>query len=949
MRTRSLLRFSSQGVPQTLTVAVVLFGLFTSTIWEPAWAAESAAASPSASGPSATAAPARADKASKPAPPTRLPDVPRQQTSAQTSSTPNLSAANQMLQGQGPVFIENRGQFDSRVKFLVKGNGANFWLTNEGIVFDFQRSTDKQSPNATEGKRDVLKPSSRGREGFDPRVKSDPPPTERLVFTQKVVSANSNPSIEARDPQPGIYNYFIGSDPNKWRTHVLAYKEVVYRDIWKGIDLKLFANGPNLEEEFIVHPGADASEVQLAYEGIKGLAVADDGSLQVATAFGGIVESSPRIYQEIAGKPVLLSGSFKVGAQKSYTFEVAKHDEHSDLIIDPTVIYSKQRDDGKKADQSSLLYYTFLGGSAGVICCASVTEFATGIAVDAFGSAYVTGTTGSTDFPTTPGAYLTTNPGGLCGFVTKFTPLGKPLQYSTYLCNVNTTSPTGIGVDSSGEAYVIGTGLGFPTTSNALQQNVNGAFMAVLSAKGDTLLYSTGFGTGTAGYSIAVDSSGKAYFTGEVARGGSIPITANAFQSSYPSQAAGVAFLGVLDPSQSGPASLVYGSYLGGSTVDVGQGVAVDAFGMAYLGGSTSSQDFPVTAGAFQTTNKAIYETGFVTKFNPYASSGPASVLYSTYLGGSYQDEVNSISVDSLGNTSIAGYTRSVDFPTTPGSLPPAGNSSFVTKLNAAGNKLVFSTYWGGTQSSAQGVATDILGNTIVAGYTRGGLLVTQDAFQSAYGGNGGEVDPGGDAFISKFDSGGTLIYSSYLGGLLFDVGRAVAVDSIGDAYIAGYTGSVNFPTTPFAFQPQINPGGIFPDDAFVTKFPLSSSGALSIIGMLPDFGGNAGSVTPQIIGTGFHNGATAKLACGQTNVPGSNSSVSGNGQILTATYDLTQTAPGVCDVVVTNADMNSAKLSNGFTVQQGGAPDLRTKKWDPGGPRIRYELRNYSAESRQC
>ncbi len=175
---------------------------------------------------------------------------------------------------------------------------------------------------------------------------------ERLVFKQKLVGPNPNPTIEARDPQPGIYNYFPTSDPDTWRTHVLAYKEVVYRDIWKGIDLKLFANGPNLEEEFVVHPGADASAVRLAYEGVQGLTVGDDGSLKVATAFGDIVETSPRIYQEIAGNTVPLSGSFKVGAQNSYTFEVAKRDEQADLIIDPTVIYSKPGH-SKKTDQGA--------------------------------------------------------------------------------------------------------------------------------------------------------------------------------------------------------------------------------------------------------------------------------------------------------------------------------------------------------------------------------------------------------------------------------------------------------------------------------------------------------------------------------------------------------------------------------------------------------------------
>ncbi len=499
MRTRSILRFSLQYLPQTLTTAVALLVLvLVSTMVEPAWAADSAAATAPALASSATTAPARAHDASKPAPPTNLPDVPRQQTSTQAAPAPSLSDANQMLRTQGPVFIENRGQFDSRVKFLVRGNGADLWLTNEGIVFDFQRPTRTQSPDAAEEKRESLKTPSRAREPFDPSSKSDQPPTERLVFKQKLVSANPNPVIEARDPQPGIYNYFIGSDPNKWRTHVLAYKEVVYRDISKGVDLKLFANGPNLEEEFIVHPGADASAVQLAYEGIQSLHVGDDGSLKIATAFGDMLETSPRIYEQIGGKSVLLSGNFKVGAQNSYTFEVAKHDQQSYLIIDPTVIYSKPRD-GKKADQGTLLYSSFLGGSVG--------DQGTAIAVDRAGNAYIAGWTHSSDFPTTQGAYQTTAPNG-SAFVTKVNALGSaPLVYSTYLGQL--AGGYGIAVDSAGSAYSAGATYGtydFPTTANAFQGYCNSsAFITKLTPGGDGLIYSTCLGNGSTANAVAVE------------------------------------------------------------------------------------------------------------------------------------------------------------------------------------------------------------------------------------------------------------------------------------------------------------------------------------------------------------------------------------------------------------------------------------------------------------
>jgi hypothetical protein len=921
--------------------------------WEPAWAADSAAVTPPASATGATTAPARDQAASKPAPPTNVPDVPRQHTSAQASPAPNLSAVNELLQRQGPIFIENRGQFDPRVKFLVTGNGANLWLTNEGIVFDFQRPSSKQSPDAAEAKPSFLERLSHGREPFDPRLKSDRPPMERLVFKQKLVSANPNPTIEARDPQPGIYNYFTGSDPDKWRTHVLAYKEVVYRDIWKGIDLKLFANGPNLEEEFTVHPGADPSSVQLVYEGIKGLSLADDGSLQVATAFGDMLETSPRIYQEIAGKFVPLSGNFKVGVQNSYTFEVAKHDQQSDLIIDPTVIYSEPRP-GKKSGQGNLLYSSFLGGSQG--------DQGTAIAVDNAGNAYIAGWTHSSDFPTTPGAFQTTAPNG-AAFVTKVNALGSaPLVYSTYLGGQNAQG-NGIAVDSSGSAYAVGgsAGSGFPTTANAFQSGCGGsAFVTKLTSGGDGLVYSTCLGYYVSlATAVAVDSAGNAYITGfgvDGEYGGSYPTTPNAFQVQTPTINGG-AVISVLNPSASGASSLIYSSYLAGTPQDVfygdrGLGIAVDAYGKAYITGWTTSYDFPVTAGAYMTVYPGqpccdfcgcapalggrLLPSTFVAKFDPLAS-GAASLIYSTFLGGSLGTVGNGLAVDPLGNTYVNGSTGKaygytsgspVPFPTTPGAFQtvPDGNDAFVTKFNAAGNNLVYSTLLGGGDRQGNGentgtaIALDASNDAYVTGWTRtSNFPTTPDAFQQYPGGGGGY---GANCFVTKFNGAATqLVYSSYLGGgTSDDYADGIAVDAVGDAYMTGWTASIDFPVTSFAFQPAYAGGA----DAFVTKFPIGDPAGISISAMLPSGGGNAGSVTVEVFGTGFHNGASVALtgACGSA--VASPVIVGTGGQLLTATFNLTSNTPGVCDVTVVNVDGSRSTLSNAFTVVQGGGADVR-------------------------
>ena len=877
-------------------------------------------------------APARDDTTPRPAPPkaaARLPEA-----SPRASNPLTLSAANQMLQGQGLLFIENRGQFDSRVKFLVKGNGANLWLTNDGIVFDFQRPAAKQGSATTAKNAGAVTTHSQSSQHFDPRMKSDPPPMERLVFKQKLVGPNPNPTIEARDPQPGIYNYFPTSDPDTWRTHVLAYKEVVYRDIWKGIDLKLFANGPNLEEEFVVHPGADASAVRLAYEGVQGLTVGDDGSLKVATALGDIVETSPRIYQEIAGNSVPLGGSFKIGVQNSYTFEVAKRDEQADLIIDPTVIYSKPSH-GKKAAQGSLLYSSFLGGSQ--------YDIGLAIAVDNAGNAYVTGQTSSTDFPTTPGAFQGSGSGV---FVTKVNALGSaPLVYSTYLGQG--ARAWGLAVDSSGAAYVAGgsANSGFPITPSAFQSCSGSAFLTKLTPGGDALTYSTCFGYGTIAYADAVDTSGKVYLTGS---SGTLPTTPGAFQSSLKGDASS-AFLTVIDTSAAGSASLIYSSYFGGTPNDVlygdqGVGIAVDAYGKPYLTGYTTSFDFPISLGAFMTTypgagclsgclNLGLLPSAFVAKFDPLAF-GSASLIYSTFLGGSAGTVGNGLAVDSLGNTYVTGTTGDYygnpnannPFPTTQGAYQtvPDSNDAFVTKLNAAGNGLIYSTLLGGpspgdNEQWANGIGLDVSGNAYVTGPTTSGLFpTTPDAFQV--------TDPNsgfGASFVTKLNSTGTgLLYSSYLGAVHGGAGTyGMAVDQVGDAYVTGYTQAIDFPITHYSFQPGYAGNG----DAFVTKFPIGATTGISIAAILRNTGGNAGQITGQIYGTGFHDGATAQLNCGGTPVVGQNVTVTAAGQLLEATFDLTSSSPGTCDVVVTNPDQTSASLLHGFTVLQGGGPNLWT------------------------
>jgi len=367
-------------------------------------------------------------------------------------------------------------------------------------------------------------------------------------------------------------------------------------------------------------------------------------------------------------------------------------------------------------------------------------------------------------------------------------------------------------------------------------------------------------------------------------------MTANAYQ---PSQPPGLsAFAVVVDTTASGSSSLVYSTYLGGTGGNSSAtAVAVDSFGKFYLTGLTTP-GFPTTAGAFQPSHAGCsynYPGGsqfgscydvFVAKLDPSAS-GAQSLIYSTYIGGTGDDGGYGIAVDDSGNTyvtgTVFGYTNSDfgTFPVTSGAYNTTyGAGIFVAKVNSGGSKLVYSTYLSPEGGASAGIAVDAFGSAYVTGST--GLStfpVTPDAFQPTYLGGGGQSD----AFLTKFIADGSgLIYSTFLGGHGQDDATAIALDQVGDVYVTGWTGSSDFPVTSFVFQPALNPGksdcdGCFAADAFLTKFPLSSSAALTVTSIVPSGGGNTGTVTAKIFGTGFHAGATVNLACGAANVVGTN------------------------------------------------------------------------------
>jgi hypothetical protein len=692
-------------------------------------------------------------------------------------------------------FEVNAGQTDARVKFLTRGNGYVLFLTADEAVMA------------------LGKPGIRRKKGEEPRVLNGRaerrPGHTRAVVRMRLTGANPAPRIEALDELPGKTNYFTGDDPAGWRTGIKSYARVRYAQVYPGVDMVYYGKGQQLEYDFHVAPGADPGLIRLSFKGPESIEVNADGDLVLHAAYGDLLQRKPYVYQEGAGGRLEIPSSYTLTAGENRVgFQLGVYDASLPLIIDPVLAYS-----------------SYLGGSG--------YDNGDAIAVDAGGNAYVAGTTATTDFPTTAGALQTTNSGG-DGFITKINPAGTGLVYSTFIKSAEITA---IALDANGNAYVsgdVGT-LGFPVTPGAFQTDQLGfdTFITKLNPTGSALVYSSRFGGNfdDFGRGLAVDSQGNAYVTGWTTCRASVctfPVV-NAFQTNY-GGGNNDAFVSKMNAAGT---ALVYSTFLGGgrtlnTTDDWGEGIAVDAQGSAYVTGYTYSQDFPVTPGAYDTSNNDSLDA-FVTKFSPDGGS----LVYSTFLGGYNREQGMGIAVDTGGNAYVTGLTESQDnpftrpnesFPTTPGAFKAGGSfDAFVTKLNPTGSSLVYSTCLGGAADirhsgvdRAWGIAIDGAGNAYVTGDTNSATFPVVNSVQPT-GGLGLS-----DAFVTKLNTTGTaLVYSTYLGGNLTDEGRAIAVDASGNAYATGNTSSFNFPTSN-AFQGS-NGGGLQNhDDAFVVKISAS-------------------------------------------------------------------------------------------------------------------------------
>jgi hypothetical protein len=666
------------------------------------------------------------------------------------------------------------------------------------------------------------------------------------VLRLRLLGSDPAAQVTGEDELPGKSNYFIGNDPKQWRTNVQHYGKVRYHDVYPGVDLVYYGNQGQLEHDFVIAPGADFQRIHFSATGAEtpSLTAHDDLQLHLGDA-GDLTLHHPVAYQEIAGLRKEVAAHYVTNGN-DVGFELGPYDKNQPVVIDPVLTFSTfvggSGADGccgviavdsvgsvyfsgttrsfdypttpgsvqptfggspaicnqpnynscgdivvtkLNSSGTALIYSTYLGGTG------SDSNF--GMALDGAGSVYVAGETESTDFPITPGALQPQYNGGNCsGYagcgdvtVSKLDPTGSKLVYSTYLGGSDNESPQNITVDAAGEALVAGWTFSsdFPTTPGVFQPHLAGpenAFLSKLNATGTALVYSSFLG-GSAydgAYGIQVDAAGRAYVSG-VTSSTDFPITDSAYQTHLAGE--DDIFVSLINPSGT---KLLYSTYLGGSANDITYASALDSSGNLYIPGFTTSPDFPVTPGAYQTTFAGVTDA-FVFKLNPFRS-GRASLVYSTLLGTSSDDEAYALGVDKAGNAYISGITSSPEFPIVNPiqALNKAHSTGFVAELNPTGSSLIFSTYIGGSNSDSGDIAVDSSGNIFLTGAaTSTDFPVTPRAFQPKFAGGNSDIYV---AKISMTNSPGV----SFLPTALTFAGQAVGTISPSQTVVLSNVGS---------------------------------------------------------------------------------------------------------------------------------------------------------------
>jgi hypothetical protein len=655
-------------------------------------------------------------------------------------------------------FTENKGQWDPSILYRGDTSFGKLVLAKEAVYYQMIKTKESNYESQT----------------------------IKLSFVNSL-----KPKVEGIKVLPHYNNYFLGNNPSKWASYCRNYSKIEYLDVWEGIDLAYFFTPEGIKYEFYVSPDANAQDLQIKVEGAKAGLLGT--SLQMTTTIGNIFDTNLKVFDQVTGR--LIPSIFTLNGN-TISFSNIPLKRENTVVIDP------------------LVYSTYLGGTD--------EDFPKDIVVDKNDSVYICGYTRSDDFPVTPDSFQNkiVKKFREDGFITKLSPSGDALVYSTFFGGSDYDVINGIKVDAGGNIYIAGgtNSQDFPISQDSYQmtnQGKSNCFVSKLNADGNKLIYSTYIGGTTYDYAqaIAIDSIGCAYITG-ISGSPDFPVTRDAIQTKNLGKTD--ILLSKLDPAGK---TLLYSTLLGGSKDDKAYDVTIDNDGNTYITGETNSLEFPTTKDAYQKTINGTRQDrdAFITKVDTIKNK----LIYSSYLGGSDHEEGIKIRIDSKENIYICGRTGSYNFPVTPGAFQisnsgdNASKDIFVTKFKSSGADLLYSTYIGGSNGDwVSGFDIDETGNAFICGYTfSDDFPITESTYQV--------IKKNDDAFITKLNATGTdLIYSTYLGGNGADRSTTSCIDPKGFVYIAGITDSEDYPTKG-GLNNKKQTGGF---DIFITKFDVTKT-----------------------------------------------------------------------------------------------------------------------------
>jgi Beta-propeller repeat len=735
---------------------------------------------------------------------------------------PAISAAPPVERGAPPAtqlgrlplyFVENRGQANRNVSFYIQNHNQTVYFTPRGLTYVLTGENSGGERNTSLG--DAA--SSR------PKVRRSP---ARWAVRLDFVGANPGVIPEGSDQTETRISYLKGS-PDQWQRGIQTYGSISYRDLWPGIDLIYSGSGGALKYTFVVKPGADPAQIRLAYRGATNVSLSETNQLKVDSPCGSLVDQPPVSYQETQGERASVATSYSLDGELEretfvYGFRVGNYDPTLPLIIDPVV----------------LVYAGYIGGSE--------QDMGHGIAVDQAGNAYVVGETisGESTFPdgdgfgSLPGPDHSAN-GRSDAFVAKLNASGTALVYCTYVGGSGDDFGLGIAVNSLGEAYFVGEAASdqssFPVVTGP-DLTYNGglfdAFVAKLNPAGTALEY-CGYVGGSdtdRGYSIALDAAGNAYVCGTtVSTQATFPNGSGIGQLPGPSRVQNGGLDGFVAKINSSGTGFLYCGFIGGYSDDFALGIAVDAFGDAFVTGQTSSNEagFPLVVGPL-----LLYAgggtDGFIAKINP---AGTAFV-YCGYIGGEFDERGYGVAVDRAGFAYVAGTTTSTEatFPTghgigiLPGPISfNSGNAdAFIVRVSPSGSSFVYAGFIGGDGFDiGYAVTLDQRDNVYIAGTSN-----SESRTFPVVSGPGLILGGGSDAFVAKLPPNGKEFeYCGFIGGNNGDDGFGIAVDKLGNAYVTGRSSSSNA-TFPALRGPDLTFNG-GPSDVLIAKVTTSRSGAV--------------------------------------------------------------------------------------------------------------------------